>query len=119
MISGIQVLQPGTRVGQPDPLAWISGCTGDEAGSAILHRDDAVAAFAPCANLETSALRLARDSMPKRIFHQGLQEHVRNQGVQCLQCRLNINLEAVRKADLLDLEIASEEIQLCPERNLL
>src|SRR5262245_37248548 len=111
----VQLVQPRTRVRNPDALSDFAA----GAGTVVGYFDHERPAFHLSHDVDASPSGARGDAVAHGVLHQGLKDQVRNHQVEGAGCDGATDFEAVAEPDLLDLEVFIEVLHLTPYGDLL
>src|SRR5262245_11748021 len=119
VIFGIELLQPRARVAQPHALgpSRVPARLEPPAVVAYRHHESLIPALR--ADLHSPSRGPRSDAMSDRVLDDGLQKQVGHLGLEHLRRDVLAHRQAISKADLLDVEVPIDEVELLPERHHL
>jgi hypothetical protein len=111
---GVELLEALAGVGGADALP---GAVRAEAGAIVADLKDELAVFAAGAEVDFAGLGVGFDAVADRVLDDGLEDEVRDFGVQGVFGNVHRDGEAVAETGLFDFEVALEEGDFVAERD--
>src|SRR6266853_80565 len=115
----VQLPQTRAGVGEADTAAFRALEHGREPRPIVPDRKVQAAVDTPGADQQPTHRAARRDPVTDRVLNERLEDQIGYLGVERLGLRVHHRLETLAKPDLLDVEIAPQELQLLFQRHLL
>src|SRR5476649_795741 len=112
----IKLLKASPRVPQPDPLAFPRCRRLGQSRTVVTNGQNQLIAAAARCDLEMPGTVRSGHAVLESIFHDRLQNEVGNQSLQHVRLDGRIDAKRSLKADLHDLEVATQKVELVSNR---